>query len=79
LINELGATVEVVELNLDMELGYPIRAELGKRTGRTSVPSVWIGGQFVGGCNDGPLGGVMTLQREDALIPMLVKAKALKK
>ncbi|KAJ1424552.1 thioredoxin-like protein, partial [Ochromonadaceae sp. CCMP2298] len=50
LITELGATVKVVELNLDKELGYPIRAELGKRTGRTSVPSVWIGGKFVGGC-----------------------------
>mmetsp|Transcript_26082 Transcript_26082/g.57751 ORF Transcript_26082/g.57751 Transcript_26082/m.57751 type:complete len:319 (+) Transcript_26082:46-1002(+) len=78
LITELGATVKVVELNLDKELGYPIRAELGKRTGRTSVPSVWIGGKFVGGCNDGPMGGVMTLNRENTLVPMLVKAKALK-
>ena len=27
-----------------------IKAELKKRTGRTSVPSVWIRGQFVSAC-----------------------------
>ena len=54
LINQLGATVEVLELDQDKAIGYPIRAELGKRTGRTSVPSIWIDGQFIGGCDDGP-------------------------
>ena len=44
-----------VELDVDKKTGYPIRAELGKRTGRTSVPSIWIGGRFIGGCNDGPV------------------------
>ena len=53
LIDELGANVKVIELDIDLAVGYPIRAELGRRTGRTSVPSVWIGGQFVGGCSDG--------------------------
>ena len=24
-------------------MGFPIRAELGKRTGRVTVPSIWIG------------------------------------
>jgi len=55
LINKLGATVEVLELDQDKAIGYPIRAELGKRTGRTSVPSIWIDGQFIGGCDDGPV------------------------
>lgn len=54
LINQLGATVEVLELDQDKSIGYPIRAELGRRTGRTSVPSIWIDGQFIGGCDDGP-------------------------
>ena len=44
-----------VELDVDKSVGYPVRAELGRRTGRTSVPSIWIGGQFIGGCNDGPV------------------------
>jgi glutaredoxin len=30
--------------------GLSIKAELKKRTGRTSVPSVWIRGQFVSAC-----------------------------
>ena len=29
---------------------------LGARTGRTSVPSVWFGGEYVGGLNDGSPG-----------------------
>jgi glutaredoxin-related protein len=30
------------------------RDELRKKTGVRSVPSVWVKGQYVGGCNDGP-------------------------
>jgi glutaredoxin 3 len=30
------------------------RNELKGLTGVTSVPSVWVKGKFVGGCNDGP-------------------------
>lgn len=40
--------------------GKAIRAELAKMTGRSSVPNIWIAGESVGGCNDGP--GVVTLQ-----------------
>ena len=29
------------------------KAELKKMTGKTSAPSVWIKGTYVGGCNDG--------------------------
>jgi len=39
--------------------------------GRTSVPAIWIGGQFVGGCNDGPMGGVMKLNEADKLDALL--------
>ena len=45
--------------------------------GRTSVPAVWINGQFVGGCNDGPLGGVNSLNEQGKLAPMLKEAGSL--
>mmetsp|Transcript_3479 Transcript_3479/g.8693 ORF Transcript_3479/g.8693 Transcript_3479/m.8693 type:complete len:210 (-) Transcript_3479:204-833(-) len=54
LLKMAGASPVYKELNEPWEDGNPIRAELGRRTGRTSVPSVWIGGVYVGGCNDGP-------------------------
>jgi len=47
--------------------GYALRYELAKMTGRTSVPAVFVGGEFVGGCNDGGLGGVMTLESQGKL------------
>jgi hypothetical protein len=54
-----------------------MRKELASLTGRTSVPAVFIGGKFAGGANDGGLGGVLTLQREGALEPLLVESGAL--
>ena len=59
--------------------GYPIRAELGKRTGRTSVPSIFIGGTFVGGCNDGPFGGVVAMKEDGSLQSLLASAVEEKK
>jgi len=55
--------------------GKAIRAELAKRTERTSVPNVFIAGKSVGGCNDGP--GVATLQGKGELVPLLQAAGAL--
>ncbi|CAM9669068.1 unnamed protein product [Phaeothamnion confervicola] len=52
--------------------GDAIRSELSKMTGRTSVPQIWIGQEFVGGANDGP--GVVTLKNKGTLVPMLTKA-----
>ena len=71
-----GAKYTVVELN-EADGGYALRAELAEKTGRTSVPALYIGGQFVGGCNDGGLGGVLTLDRAGTLKPMLAEAGAL--
>ena len=65
-----GAEYRVVELN-EVQDGYALRAELADLTGRTSVPAVFIGGEFVGGGNDGGLGGVMTLDKAGKLQPML--------
>lgn len=48
----LARFFKFVELD-KMEDGNAIRYELSQDTGRTSVPQIWIGGEFVGGCNDG--------------------------
>lgn len=48
---------------------------LRRLTNRTSVPNIFIGGQGVGGCNDGP--GVATLQAQGKLGPMLKAVGAL--
>lgn len=44
--------IKFVELD-ERQDGNAIRYELSQITGRTSVPQIWIGGEFVGGCNDG--------------------------
>lgn len=55
---------EAIELDLlPGNEGNEIRAELGRKTGRTSVPSIFIGGDYIGGCNDGP--GLLPLGREN--------------
>ena len=42
-----------------------------------TVPQVFIGGEYVGGCNDGGLGGVVPLSKSGKLSEMLIKAGAL--
>lgn len=44
--------LQFVELD-ERQDGNAIRYELSQITGRTSVPQIWIDGEFVGGCNDG--------------------------
>ena len=70
LLNETASPEEVAD-------GYPLRAELAELTGRTSVPALYVGGEFLGGCNDGGLGGVMTLDRDGKLKSLLADAGAL--
>lgn len=73
-----GARFTALEINT-MENGKAIKAELAKRTGRTSVPQIWVKGEFIGGCNDGPKPGygVASLAASGALVPMLKAAGAL--
>lgn len=52
-LQERGIPYGVMELD-EMEDGNQIRAELGRMTGRTSVPAIFVQGKFIGGCNDGP-------------------------
>jgi len=49
-----GAEPKLVDLDPKSETGNARRAELGRITGRSSVPSIWIAGEYVGGCDDGP-------------------------
>eukprot|EP00957_Ditylum_brightwellii_P203040 15332997-Ditylum_brightwellii.AAC.1 len=52
--------------------GNEIRAVLGRQTRRTSVPSIFIGGTYIGGCNDGP--GLLPLAESGELEQLLKKA-----
>lgn len=65
LLDDMGVSFKALELNEMGQEGYAIRAELAKKTGRTSMPNIFIGGEGIGGCNDGP--GIMTLYREGKL------------
>jgi len=76
LLDGKGASYFVLELD-EIADGPALRAELGQLTGRTSVPAIWIGETFVGGCNDGPLGGVNSLAAAGTLDAMLADAGAL--
>eukprot|EP00308_Calcidiscus_leptoporus_P003359 CAMPEP_0119354472 /NCGR_PEP_ID=MMETSP1334-20130426/3469_1 /TAXON_ID=127549 /ORGANISM="Calcidiscus leptoporus, Strain RCC1130" /LENGTH=97 /DNA_ID=CAMNT_0007368037 /DNA_START=15 /DNA_END=308 /DNA_ORIENTATION=+ len=52
------ADIEFTKVPID-----PYRAALKDMTGKTSAPSVWIKGTYVGGCNDGtePWHGVLPM------------------
>lgn len=47
-----NGSLKVLQLN-EVEDGNALRAEMAKLIGRTSVPAIWIDGEFIGGCNDG--------------------------
>ena len=73
-----GAKYTVLELDVDPE-GKAIRAEMADVVGRTSVPAIWIGGDFIGGCNDGPseYGGLNTIDESGKLDQMLAAVGAM--
>ena len=68
-----GITYKTMELDeLDGNVGNEIRASLGKITGRTSVPSIFICGTPIGGLNDGTP-GLLRLGDSEELDVMLSK------
>lgn len=75
-LDGVNAKYTVIELDADPD-GKAIRAELGDLIGRTSVPAIWIGQEFVGGCNDGPMGGLMKLDEAGKLEGLLKEAGAI--
>jgi glutaredoxin len=50
-----------------VEIG-PFKAALKDKTGKTSAPSTWVKGTYVGGCNDG-------VESWHGVIPMLASGK----
>mmetsp|Transcript_13966 Transcript_13966/g.16870 ORF Transcript_13966/g.16870 Transcript_13966/m.16870 type:complete len:220 (-) Transcript_13966:463-1122(-) len=76
-----GAEAKIVRLDDPWEEGNPKRAALGRLTGKSSVPSVWINGVYIGGCDDGPTDeapGLVPLAFQGKLLPMLEAAGAVK-
>jgi glutaredoxin 3 len=75
-LDSLGASYRVVELDGDPD-GKAIRAEMADLVGRTSVPAIWIQQEFIGGCNDGPSGGIVKLNESGDLKDLLIQAGAM--
>ena len=72
-LDEKGIAYSVMELDeLDGNEGNEIRAVLGKKTRRTSVPSIFVGGTYIGGCNDGP--GLLPLGESGELDKLLQRS-----
>jgi len=60
-----GVQLETIRVDLQPER----RAEMTKKSGRHTVPQIWIGERHIGGCDD-----LYALDREGGLDPLL-KAK----
>jgi glutaredoxin 3 len=72
-LEQEGIAYESMELDiLDGNKGNEIRAMLGEMTERTSVPSIFINGQGIGGLNDG-MPGLMPLAKAGRLKSMIEK------
>ena len=72
ILDGMGVMYTCLDLDTaEVENGMPMKAELAKIIGRTSLPAVFAGGKFLGGCNDGGLGGVATLKKSGELATLL--------
>ena len=60
-----GAQVDKIRVDLQPEL----RAEMTKKSGRRTVPQIWIGERHIGGCDD-----LYDLDRQGGLDPLLKAA-----
>ena len=76
-LDNLNAMYTCIDCDED-EDGMAYKAELATITGGSvSVPAVFVGGEFIGGCNDGGLGGVLPLHETGELEERLMKAGSL--
>jgi glutaredoxin 3 len=62
LLVEKGVQIDKVRVDLEPAR----RAEMTKKSGRTTVPQIWIGERHVGGCDD-----LHDLERAGGLDPLL--------
>lgn len=60
-----GAAIEKIRIDLEPER----RAEMMKKSGRRTVPQIWIGERHIGGCDD-----LYDLDRQGGLDPLLKAA-----
>lgn len=79
----IGATPKIVRLDDPWEKGNPIRATLGRKVGRTSVPIIFVGGKYIGGYDGGlegdpNAGGMVDLAFRGKLRDMLTEVGAMK-
>jgi glutaredoxin 3 len=57
-----GAQIEKIRVDLEPER----RAEMQQKSGRRTVPQIWIGERHIGGCDD-----LYALERAGGLDPLL--------
>lgn len=57
-----GVAIEKIRVDLEPER----RAEMTRRSGRRTVPQIWIGSRHIGGCDD-----LYALERAGRLDPLL--------
>ncbi len=62
LLDSKGVTYK----EIDAPQGSPARSESRSRTGRTSVPQIFIDGKHIGGCDD-----LVALDRKGGLDPLI--------
>ncbi|WP_421507800.1 glutaredoxin 3 [Erwinia rhapontici] len=62
LLSQKGVTFKEIPIDGDVSL----REEMIKRSGRTTVPQIFIGAQHIGGCDD-----LFALESRDGLSPLL--------
>ena len=62
LLEQKGARIEKVRVDLDPAR----RGEMMQKSGRRTVPQIWIGERHVGGCDD-----LYALDRQGKLDPLL--------
>jgi len=60
----LAKGVQIDKIRVDLEPGR--RAEMAQKSGRRTVPQIWIGARHIGGCDD-----LYALEREGRLDPLL--------
>jgi glutaredoxin 3 len=66
LLAKKGVT-DIERVRVDLEPAR--RAEMQQKSGRRTVPQIWIGGRHVGGCDD-----LHDLEQSGQLDPLLAKA-----
>ena len=62
LLQQKGAAVEKIRVDLEPAR----RAEMMQKSGRRTVPQIWIGGRHIGGCDE-----LYELERAGKLDPLL--------